>query len=83
MTPKIVVRQTPISIRFPRQEYWSGLLFPFQADFPDPRIKLISPTLAGGFFTTEPPGKITSYLIVKDSLFLSFFLHLYEMIDVN
>ena len=26
-------------------------------NLPNPGIKLTSPTLAGGFFTTEPPGK--------------------------
>ena len=35
-----------------RQEYWSGLPFP-PGDLPDPGIKPASPTLAGGFFTTE------------------------------
>ena len=40
------------SIRFSRQEYWSGLPFPPPGDFPDLGIKPMSPTLAGGFFTT-------------------------------
>ena len=26
-------------------------------DLPDPGIELVSPALAGRFFTTEPPGK--------------------------
>ena len=43
---------------FPRQEYWSGLPFPSPEDLPDPRIKPTSPALAGGFFTTEPPGNL-------------------------
>jgi len=42
---------------FPRQEYWSGLLFPSPGDLPNPKIKTISPSLADGFLTTEPPGK--------------------------
>ena len=40
--------------------YWSGLPFPSPEDLPDPEIELISPAspaLAGGFITTEPPGK--------------------------
>ena len=41
---------------FSRLEYWSGLLFPFPGDLPDPGIKPESPALAGAFFTTEPPG---------------------------
>ena len=42
---------------FPRQEYWIGLPVPSPGNLPDPGIKLMSPALAGGFFTTEPPGK--------------------------
>ena len=45
---------------FPWQEYWSGLPFPSPGDLPNPGIKpvsLVSPALAGGFFTTWPPGK--------------------------
>ena len=42
---------------FPRLEYWSGLPFPSPGDLPDPGTEPRSPALAGGFFTTEPPGK--------------------------
>ena len=49
--------QAPLSMGFPRQEDWSGLPFPSPGDLPDPGIKPASPTLAGSFFTTEPPGK--------------------------
>ena len=42
---------------FSRQEYWNGLPFPPPGGLPDPGIELISPALAGEFFTTEPPGK--------------------------
>ena len=48
-----------LSMRFSRQEYWSGFPFPPLRDLPDPGIKpasLMSPALAGGFFTTEPHG---------------------------
>ena len=43
---------------FSQQEYWSGLPGPPPGDFPDPGIKPTSPALAGGFFTTELPGKL-------------------------
>ena len=33
------------------------MLFPSPGDLPDPGIKPVSPALAAGFFTTEPPGK--------------------------
>ena len=56
-TPWTVARQTPLSMGFPWQEYWSGLLFPSPGDLPDPGTELVSPALAGRFFATEPPGK--------------------------
>ena len=58
--PMTVVRQTPLSMEFSRQAYWSGLPFPPPGDLPDPGIELVSlepPVLAGRFFTTAPPGK--------------------------
>ena len=51
------MNQTPLSMGFPRQEYWSGLLFLSLGDLPIPGIEPASPALAGRFFTTEPPGK--------------------------
>ena len=53
-TPWIVALQAPLSMGFPRQEYWSGLPFPHPGDLPDPGIEPVSPALAGGFFTTAP-----------------------------
>ena len=43
---------------FTRKEYWSELPFPSPGNLPDPGIEPMSPALAGGFFTTEPPGKL-------------------------
>ena len=40
------------------QEYWSGLPFPSAGDLPDPAIEPMSPELAGGLFTIEPPQKM-------------------------
>ena len=56
--PWTIAHQVPLSVDFSKQEYWSGLLFPTPGDLPNPGIKsmsLASPSLAGGFFTTEPP----------------------------
>ena len=50
----------PVSMGFPRKEYWSGLPFPIPGDFTDPGIRPKSSALAGRFFTTEPPGKTPS-----------------------
>ena len=55
--PWTISHQAPLSMRFSRQEYWSGLPFPSAEDLPNPGIELMSPELAGRFFTTEPPGK--------------------------
>ena len=38
-------RQCGISMGFPRQEYWSGLPFPFPRDLSDPGIQPTSPAL--------------------------------------
>ena len=59
-TPWTIAHQTPWSMTFSKQEYCNGLLFPTPGDFPHSGIKPrspVSPALAGGFFTTEPPGK--------------------------
>ncbi|ELR49492.1 hypothetical protein M91_06984, partial [Bos mutus] len=48
--------QAPLSMRFSRQEYWSGLPFLSPGDLSNPGIKpvsLMSPALAGRFFTTS------------------------------
>ena len=55
-TPWTVARQAPLSMRLSWQEYWSGLPFPPPGDLSDPWTEPMSPALAGGFFTTEPPG---------------------------
>ena len=53
-----VAQQAPLSMGFPKQEYWSELPFPSPVDLPDSRIEPASPALAGRFFTTEPPRKL-------------------------
>ena len=54
-----VAHQASLFMEYPRQEYWSGLTFRSPGDLPDPGTKPMSPSLAGGFFTSEPPGKPT------------------------
>ena len=51
----------PLTTGFSRQGEWSGLPFPPPGDLPDPGnepVVLRSLALAGGFFTTLPPGKL-------------------------
>ena len=42
MASGTVANQTPVSMGFPRQEYWRGLPFPPPGDLPDPGSKLLS-----------------------------------------
>ena len=56
VTPWTIARQTPLSMGFTRQEYWSGLPFRSPGDLPNPGIKptsLASPALAGELFITS------------------------------
>ena len=57
VTPWIIACQAPLSMGFPREEYWSGLPFHSPGDLLDPGIESVSPALVGKFFTTAPPGK--------------------------
>ena len=50
-----VAYQVPMSMGFFKQEYWSGLSFPFPGDLPDPWIKPGSPTLQADALPSEPP----------------------------
>ena len=56
-TPWTIARQAALSMRFSRQEYWSGSPLPSPRDLPDPGIEpeslIKSPALAGRFFTTS------------------------------
>ena len=56
VTPWTVAYHAPPSMGFSRQEYWSGLSFPFPGDLPRLGIKPMSLALAGGLFTSESPG---------------------------
>ena len=63
-------------MRFSRQEYWSGLPFPFPGELSHPGIEpisLMSPALTSGFFTTSTPWEALSsvqfsHSVVSDSL---------------
>ena len=47
---------------FSRQEYWSGVPFPFPGELPNPGIEPRSPALKADALTSEPPGKLTKSL---------------------
>ena len=66
MTPWTVAHQAPLSMGFSMKEYWSGLPCPSPGDLPDPGIEptsLMSPALAGRFFTTSTTWK-NGYLYI-------------------
>ena len=70
--PWTVARQHPLSMGFSKQEYWSGLPFPFpgEKNLPSPGIEPASPTssaLEGGFFTTSAPWVKTPCCLVAKS----------------
>ena len=73
-TPWTGAHQAPLLMGFPRQEYWTGLPFPPPGHLSHPGIEptpLVSPALAGGLFTTAPPGKsheASITLIVKTDI---------------
>ena len=53
--PWAVACQAPLSLEFYSQRHWSGLPFTSPGDLPNPGIEpasLVSPALAGGFFTS-------------------------------
>ena len=56
MILRTVVSQAPLSMRFSRQEHWSGLQFPSLGDLPDPGIEPWSPVLQAVSLPTELPG---------------------------
>ena len=55
--PKDYNPQAPLSMGFPRQEYWSELPFPPPRDLPNPVTQLESPALQVDSFTGEQLGK--------------------------
>ena len=54
--PWTIACKAPLSVGFPRQEYWHKYPFPSPGDLLEPGMEPTSPVLAGRFFTTEPPG---------------------------
>ena len=76
-TPWTVAHLAPLSMGFPRQEYWIRLPFPSPGDLPDSGIKPMSSALPGRFSTTEPPGKriqVYMYMLILHKVVTSFLL---------
>ena len=60
--PWTVACQAPLSMELSRQEYWSGLPFPFPGYLPDPGIEPRSLALQTDTLPSEPPGKLVMSL---------------------
>ena len=73
-TPWTVAYQVPLSMGFPREDYWGGLPFPSPGALSNPRIETASPALAGGYFIAEPLGKSCVEGLAKRPL-MSFSFH--------
>ena len=71
-----VAHQSPLSMEFSRQEYWSGFPFTPPGDLPNPGIEPTSPALASRSFTTAPPRK-PSVITVNCWFILSVLFRIY------
>ena len=75
-----IARQTPLSMGFPRQEYWSGLPFSSPGDLPNSAFELAAPALqadSSPLSLQEVPnsmGKLEERAQENFALFFSFFL---------
>ena len=56
-TPRTITRQAPLSMGFPKQQYWSELPIPPPGDLTNPGTEPKSPALQEDSLPTEPPGK--------------------------
>ena len=65
VTPWMAARQAPLSMGFPRQEYWSGLPFLSPGDLPNPGIQPLYPALVGRFFYYWAPRESTHIYLLS------------------
>ena len=76
--PQTIAHQAPLSMGFPRQEYWSGLPCPSPGDLHDPGIEplhLTSPALTGRSFTTSTKKRVnymTSKILLDSEIPLTY-----------
>ena len=80
-----VAHQAPLSMGFSRQEYWSGLPCPPPGDLPNPGIEpssLMSPALAGRFFTTSTTWKAQAFSRTIVIYFFTLFLRQRQLLSI-
>ena len=84
MTQWTVAHQAPLSMEFFWTRIWSKFPFPPSGDLPDPGMEpasLVSPALAGGFFTSVPPGEPPYYNAKHINHYNGFKVHLIYIIS--
>ena len=74
MTLLTVAHQVPLSMEFPRQEYWSELPFPSPGDLPNPGIEPRSSEFQADSLLCEPSGKPKNTGVGSLSLLQGIFL---------
>ena len=62
-----VAFQAPLSVGFPRKEYWNGLPFPLPEDLPNPGIKPESPALQADCLPLSHLGSPICQADIKDT----------------
>ena len=67
MTPWTVASQTPLSMGFSRQEYWSRFPFLPPGALPDPGIKPGSPAVQADSLPSELPGKLPRCVVQSNA----------------
>ena len=68
-SPPGVACQAPLSMGLSRTEYWSGVPFPSPEDLPNPGIELVSPVLAGMFFTISTTWEASHVHFYSNTVF--------------
>ena len=65
MTSWTGAHQTPLTMGFSEQEYWSGLPFPSPGDLPDPGFDPGSPALQADSLLSEPAAQRPNNITVE------------------
>ena len=87
VTSWTISHQTPLSIRFPRQEYWNELQFPSPGDLPDPVIEPMSSVWQVDSLPRRLLGKPPKYAVLHEfvchpcigTMLISVLLQFYNM----
>ena len=76
VTPWTAALQAPLSMGFPKQEYWSGLPLPFPGDLPNPGIKPVSLAFASRLSLSHQGSPAFKIILCKSKQHLVFFTSL-------